>query len=123
MQRLSQPVSLGTVVVLLMVAVLLSTGTGAVLTAFVIKGPGQGEPGPPGPRGERGPPGPQGKPGQADARSVFGALESDPDRAARVVQDRLRPSTAELQRSVDRLRKQVAALCLTFASRACPRAR
>ena len=50
MQRLSQPVSLGTAVALVLVAALLSTGASAALTAFVIKGPGQGEPGPPGAR-------------------------------------------------------------------------
>jgi len=120
MQRLSQPVSLGTTVALVLVAVLLCTGVSAALTAFVIKGPGQGEPGPPGPRGERGPHGPQGRPGQADSRSVFAALEGDPDRAARVVQDHLRPSPAELQRSVSRLRRQLTGICRSFAIRACP---
>ena len=112
--------SLGTTVALVLVAVLLCTGASAALTAFVIKGPGQGEPGPPGPRGERGPPGPQGKPGQADSRSVFAALQADPDRAARLVQDHLRPSPAELQRSVNRLRRQLASICRSFAIRACP---
>jgi hypothetical protein len=120
MERLSQPVSLGTAVALVLVATLLCTGASAALTAFVIKGPGQGEPGPPGPQGKRGPPGPRGAPGQADSRSVFAALQGDPDRAARVVQDHLRPSPAELQRSVSQLRRQLAGICRSFALRSCP---
>jgi hypothetical protein len=119
MPRLSQPVSLRTAVVLVLIAMLLATGASAALTAFVIKGPGQGEPGPPGRRGELGPPGRQGSPGRADRRSVFAALESDPDRVARLVQDRLRPSPAGLQRSVERLRRQLAKLCLAFATSGC----
>jgi hypothetical protein len=118
--RLSQPVSLGTTVALVLVAVLLATGASAALTAFVIKGPGQGEPGPPGPRGERGPPGPQGRPGQADSRSVFGALEGHPARTARLIQDNVRPSPAELQRSVSRIRRQLAGICRSFALKSCP---
>lgn len=121
MERLSQPVSLRTAVVLILVAALLCTGASAALTAFVIKGPGQGEPGPPGPRGARGAHGPQGKPGQADSRSVFAALEAEPDRAARLVQDRLRPSPAQLERSVDRMRRELAGICRSFATRGCPR--
>jgi hypothetical protein len=120
MQRFSQPASLGTVIALVLVAALLSTGASAALTAFVIKGPGQGEPGPPGPRGERGPAGPQGRPGSADSRSVFGALEGHPARTARLVQDHVRPSPAELQRSVNQIRRQLAGICRSFALKACP---
>lgn len=122
MNRLSEPVTLRTLLAIAAVVGLLCGGVGAaVATAVIAKGPAgapgargpqgiAGRAGPTGlasteagPRGEQGPTGDAGPVGEVDEEAIWGAIESDPARVAQAVQDDLDPSPATVSEELDQL--------------------
>ena len=72
-----------------------------------------------GPRGPQGPPGPAAQAtSDLPTEPVFEALESDPERLARIVQEQLDARDEELGTKVQDLRDDVVALCDTLAATA-----
>jgi hypothetical protein len=116
MDRLSQPVSLRTLLAAALGVLVLSTAAGTALGAFVLEEGDRGPVGPPGPQGERGPAGgprgpqgargprgPAGPPGPAggvDEQSVLDAIDSDPSSVTSSIQSSLDPDPADLKSDV-----------------------
>jgi hypothetical protein len=110
-ERLSETVTVRTMLAALIVVFVLATAAGAAVSALVIQrgsaGP-TGADGTPGPRGLRGPPGPR---GEVDDEAVLNAIEGDPDRVAQAVQSSLDPDPADVSGEVDQLRSDFDGLC------------
>jgi hypothetical protein len=111
MPRLSNPVTLRTLLGVSLLVFVLSTIAGAGVASQVI------ERGPRGLKGPAGSEGPRGRPGRADAKSVLEAIERQPGRVAATVQGHLSLSPAQLDAKVERLRADLGVICDSFALR------
>jgi hypothetical protein len=116
MERLGQPVSLRTLIVVAVAIAVISILGGAAVSAAVLQRGAVGPPGPAGStgpagpegpagtrRGPRGPLGPEGPAGQAGEEAVFTAIEGDPGRVADAIQSSLSPDPADVQSNLDDL--------------------
>jgi hypothetical protein len=109
MPRLSNTVTLRTLLGVSLLVFVLATSAGAGIASLVIERGPRGRPGPTGPEG------PRGRPGRADAKSVLEAIQRQPARAAAAVQNHLDPSLGELDSKVDALESDLAIICQSFA--------
>src|SRR4051794_38150492 len=110
MDRLAQPVSLRTLLAVTLGAVVIATGAGMAVSAFLLEEGNSGPVGPAGPRGEPGPTGgpagpkgargrrglagPAGPQGAVDEQSVLDAIENAPSTVAGSIQSSLDPDPA-----------------------------
>jgi hypothetical protein len=109
MPRLSNTVTLRTLLGVALLVFVLSAGAGAATSALVIEQGPRGRPGPTGPEG------PRGRPGRADAKSVLEAIQRQPARVAAAVQNHLDPSLGEFDSRVDTLESDLTIICQSFA--------
>lgn len=109
MPRLSNTVTLRTLLGVALLVFVLSAGAGAGISSLLIERGPRGRPGPSGSEG------PRGQPGRADAKSVVEAIQRQPARVAAAVQNHLDPSLGELDSKVDALESDLAIICQSFA--------
>jgi hypothetical protein len=109
MPRLSNPVTLRTLLGVAVLVFVLATLAGAGIASMLIERGPRGRPGPTGAEG------PRGRPGRADAKSVLEAIQRQPRRVAAAVEGQLNPSPAQLNAEVERLRSDLRIICESFA--------
>jgi hypothetical protein len=113
-------VTLRTLLLALIAAVIVSVGAAVALSYVLI---GQPEPGPRGPAGAQGEPGVPGERGRRgprgnlDEEAVWTVVESDPQRVTNLVEETLDPTPSDVRSEVETVAADLSSLCsdLSFA--------